>query len=234
MRLASVAIASAGVFFVLAPVAVAEGSATVTVGVSSFSIVAKDVVFDGDECVALPITISRLSGSDMTFFRLEARQQGSSDLLYDVPSLEPAQTSQKTYMEACPYGGGEGPGTYTVTGYGRLAGDPVVPFEPFTVTVGKAPSRFTILKATIRQGTLRLSGRITASTSEGDLGTRSKVTILVRDKGTWKEMGAVSADSFGKFASTMSWASGRPGSKVTLIASGSSWATDASALVTAR
>jgi len=203
------------------------GSATVT-----FSI--ENAIFPGPGCMQVPV---RATFSSYGNLELSASRAGSSNSVSAFLYGDAGENIVDA-IQVCP--NIDGAGTYIVRG--TLNSDDVsgsIP-EGMTFTVSAAPSSITGLRATQRGKNLSITGKATAPSDRGQIGTSGTVTLVgflpksAGGKGKWISLGSTYADEFGNFSVKGPTAQKLKGLKVKATLKGESWFSDAVAQTTLR
>lgn len=247
----SVTVASAGVIALLtAGPALAGGSLSGSTSHGSATVTFADVVFDGPDCVEVPITMTyskTASEADNIYLAVElsASQQGSNEKTTGSAysySSESATGTAGGDMYVCPSTFQDSAGPVGVTGTIKTtyyvndseqsaalqpAGQLTLVRNATTMSVPK------VTKAYSWSDTARkISGKVTATTtSKGVIGADGDIQIAVKYPGSKKWVSGATAypDEFGNWSTTISKAPKGTQLRVSLVDCG--WCTDAQRIV---
>ncbi|MEI6361874.1 MAG: hypothetical protein WCP95_07040 [Actinomycetes bacterium] len=182
-------------------VAIADGLTTATAGGTRVVVTIPDVIFEGPECMNAPVKATFDQVDSFATVHLAAAITGSNNAL-SMSLLANASGPIKDTFQVCP--SIDGPGAYNVSGTLNTAVE-AAEFAPAAFNVSRAPTQFSALAASVRRGTLTVTGKVVARTNRGAIGAAGTIRLYgylskVRGgTGKWTSIGSAFPDQFGAF-----------------------------------
>ena len=179
----------------------ADATTTASAGGTTVDVTIPNVIFEGPDCMNAPVKASFQQVDSFATVHLAAAIDGSNNSL-SVSLLANDSGPVTDSYQVCP--SIDGPGTYNVTGTLNTAVE-AANFTPATFTVSRATTDFTVLTASIRRGTLTVTGRVVARTHKGNIGADGTIRLygfLSKARGgtgKWTQIGTAFPDQFGAF-----------------------------------
>lgn len=249
MKVFTSALVSVVMFVAVTGSASAAGTLAGSTSHGSVSVTVNDISFDGPDCVESPIQMTYTkSQGDPDNIALEAEveltQAGSNSpstgRVY-VDSGQAASGNARGSVFVCPstFNPANGPitvaGTFKSTYYASDSTQTVKLSPPATVIVNKNATTMSLPSVSkgvpFQPKARNLKGKITATTSRGEIGAAGDIQIAVKTPGSKKWVGGGSAylDSFGNWSTMVPEAPKGTFVRVTLVNCG--WCADAQRIV---